>query len=127
MLCHTEDGQIELFRALWSISILINLSKRYLLNVYCVPDTVLELDVQNDFLKSPHLQVHSSKAIDVASRAWSFVYVHMVGGDMDCLLPKRDQGGLILGPPCGLASCGSALSIVDPLLFWARLYGLNKA
>lgn len=122
MLCHIEDRQIELFRALWSILILINLFNRYLLNVYCVPDTVLELDVQNDFLKSPHLQVHSSRAIDVGSRAWNFVCVHMVRGDMDCLLPKRDQGGLILGLPCGLGSYGSSLSIVDPLLFyWAGL------
>lgn len=28
----------------------------------------------------------------VASRAWSFIYV--VGGNMDCLLPKRDQEDL---------------------------------
>lgn len=98
---------------------LINLFSRYLLSVYCVSATVLALEVKKRFLKIPHLHVHSNRAVVVGSRAWSFVCVS--GGNLDWSLLEKNLEGHILGHPYGLASRGSVLSVVEPLLLlgWA--------
>ena len=83
-------------------------------NIHCVPATVIALEVQKRFPKSPHLQVHSNGTV-VLLPGHGILCIFWPG-DLHCPLLEKDPEGHILGYPCGLASCQSVLSVVEPLL-----------
>lgn len=84
-------------------------------NIHYVPATVLALEVQKRFPKSPHLQVHSNGAV-VLLPGHGTLCIIGGAGELHCPLLGKDPEGHTLGHPCGLASCQSVLSVVEPLL-----------